>query len=294
VDTELVVLVVEDDPTDFAMLARSLRQNRMFELVRAESVSKAHDELTQRSFDLILLDLALPDSQGLETVKAFTDLATTPVVVLSGSDDESLALEAVQHGAQDYLVKGNSDTAILSKTLRYAIERYRLLEELHDSKVLIARERELRRLEASAHEAIENHGAANELKKSLRESDRHVFEYAIVDYCALLEKALEQRSFKVENNLSLQLRSLAETLGSYNATPRDIVELHTMSVSDKIDHMPVKKIRLCNEEARYLLTGLLGHLCSFYKMYSRNLPAPIPLPIDSRHDNVKSASRTEK
>ncbi len=275
-ETELLVLVVEDDSTDFEMLKRSLRQSRTFELVWSRSVEEAINELKKRTFDLILLDLTLPDSQGLESVQTFTELATTPVVVLSGLDDEDLALESVQNGAHDYLVKGTFDSGLLTKTLRYAVERFRLLEELHESKVLVERERELRRLEASAHAAIENHGAANEQQSSLKESHHQVFVYAVEDYGALLDKALEQRGFKVEHNLSLQLRMLAEALGTYKATPRDIVEVHTLSVGAKIDNMPVKKIRLLNEEARYLLTGLLGHLCSFYKLYSRNLPAPVP------------------
>ncbi len=293
-DTELLVLVIEDESTDFDMLKRSLRRTRMFELVWARSAQEGLAKLREATFDAILLDLSLPDTQGIESVKAFTELASTPVVVLSGLNDESLALESVQNGVHDYLVKGNYDTALLSKTLRYAIERYRLVEELNESKLLVKRERELRRLEEEAASSPIDQRNDSELQESLKVSHPEVFMYAVNYYCALLDKALEQRGFKVENNVSLQLKMMAEALGSYQATPRDVVEIHTLSVSTKIENMPIRKVRLCNEEARYLLTGLLGHLCSFYKSHSRNLPAPVPMPEDPARMSISSSLTSDR
>lgn len=166
-------------------------------------------ELSKRRFDVTLLDLSLPDSKGLSTVEAFTARTTTPVVVVSGLDDESTALKAVQHGAQDYLVKGQFSRTLICRTLRYAVERYRLLEELHLSRELVQRERELRRLEADTallRSSVSNHVQATE---PLRKSHPQIHHYAIEQYSMLLDKALEKRGFKVKFNVSAQIRELA-------------------------------------------------------------------------------------
>jgi diguanylate cyclase (GGDEF)-like protein len=87
----------------------------------------ALEHLAAKETDAILLDLSLPDSSGLETVrKVLANAPKTPIVVLSGHNDENLALAAVQNGAQDYLVKGELAGTLLGRALRYAIERHKM------------------------------------------------------------------------------------------------------------------------------------------------------------------------
>jgi len=123
------VLLVEDDTGYARLIAAALRRSRgrHYELVHVEYLSDALVEIKQRTFDAVLLDLTLPDARGLET---FTRLHRAdpelPIVVLSGLDDEQVALSAVQNGAQDYLVKGHTDTRALAQAIAYAIERQRL------------------------------------------------------------------------------------------------------------------------------------------------------------------------
>jgi two-component system, cell cycle response regulator len=128
------VLLVEDNPADIYLVRRILGESADFP-VSIEAVgrlSTAIERLRQTDVDLILLDLSLPDSSGLETFRQLTHgMPLVPVVVLSGYDDERTALEAVRVGAQDYLVKGKFNSALLGRTLRYAIERHRLQTELH-------------------------------------------------------------------------------------------------------------------------------------------------------------------
>jgi diguanylate cyclase (GGDEF)-like protein len=86
------------------------------------------------SFDVVLLDLGLPDSQGMETVERMVTAAPEiPIVVLTGINDPELGVEAVQRGAQDYLPKGHFDSHLMIRAIRYAIERHRIKEELHRS-----------------------------------------------------------------------------------------------------------------------------------------------------------------
>jgi len=128
------VLLIEDNPTDALLLHEAVREDALssFEFTVAESLKSGLELISQKHFDVILLDLGLPDSQGLasfETVHgAFPD---KPVVVLSGLADQKIALEAVQSGAQDYLVKGPTGWEIASRAIRYAIERKRMEERLH-------------------------------------------------------------------------------------------------------------------------------------------------------------------
>jgi PAS domain S-box-containing protein len=122
----LRVLLVEDEPGDADLVAAMLRELRdnPFTLTRAESVAAAIPALGENT-DVILLDLGLPDSFGLATLLKIQKAAgSVPIVVLTGHDDEKIALEAMKHGAQDYLIKGQGDGVMLARVLRYAIERH--------------------------------------------------------------------------------------------------------------------------------------------------------------------------
>jgi sigma-B regulation protein RsbU (phosphoserine phosphatase) len=123
------ILLVEDDPDDVWIMRGLLgdRWDGPFELVQVELLASGIKRCDEGDFDIILLDLSLPDSRGLETffrMKAGVG-NSVPIVVLSGYDDENTAVKAVKAGAQDYLVKGQVDDAVLIRSIRYAIERSR-------------------------------------------------------------------------------------------------------------------------------------------------------------------------
>lgn len=127
------VLLVEDDPDDAAMLRHMLRRTGggRFELEQVQDLSRALRRLDAGGIDVVLLDLGLPDSFGLETFDAVSlHMPQVPVVVLSGLDDETVALKAVREGAQDYLVKGDFDQQLLVRAMRYAMERHHLQQSL--------------------------------------------------------------------------------------------------------------------------------------------------------------------
>ncbi len=130
------VLLVEDNPTDARLLLADLAnvQGGTFEVTVAQRLSDAVDQLKKQSFDIGLLDLSLPDSSGMETVERFRrGFPSMPVVVLTGVEDEKTGLEAVRLGVQDYLVKGRCDGTLISRAIRYAVERKRMEEELRVS-----------------------------------------------------------------------------------------------------------------------------------------------------------------
>jgi len=127
------VLLVEDNDVDAQLTQDLLSEWCMeeFQITRAKTLGDGLTLLSRERFDAVLLDLSLPDAFGLPTVREV--LATNPtiaVVVLSGVSDQSLALQAVRQGAQDYLVKGQGHPELLARAVRYAIERKRSEEHL--------------------------------------------------------------------------------------------------------------------------------------------------------------------
>ncbi len=125
------LLLVEDNPTD-AQMAKDLLEDaspNQFETVHVDTLAEALRRLSRDRFDAVLLDLSLSDTKGLDTVTQMLGTSPgVPIVVLSGFDNDVTALQAVQKGAQDFLVKGQAVGAILNRAIRYAIERKRAEE----------------------------------------------------------------------------------------------------------------------------------------------------------------------
>jgi signal transduction histidine kinase len=132
------VLLIEDSPADVDLIKEALEDSTLdpaFEgpalhLEEVDRLAAAIERLASGEFDLALLDLSLPDSQGIQTfVRLLRASPGTPIVVLSGLDDEAMAIRAVREGAQDYLVKGRVDGKTLARSIHYAVERKRAADE---------------------------------------------------------------------------------------------------------------------------------------------------------------------
>jgi PAS domain S-box-containing protein len=136
------VLIVEDNAMDSSLFSTILRRGEDgFDVVQAIRLAEGIAECEGTTFHAIISDLTLPDSQGLETFTRLKSVAgNTPIIVISGTDDEAMGLAAMREGAQDYLVKGRFDAAGLRRALNYAIERH------HIDQVLADREKHYRHL----------------------------------------------------------------------------------------------------------------------------------------------------
>lgn len=121
------VLLVDDDSGQSALISMLLARERKyrFAIETADRLAAARKRLETGALDVILLDLGLPDSQGIQTVRQVHECAQgIPIIVLTGLDDEEVALDTLQNGAQDYLVKSAVDGALLVRSIRYAIQRH--------------------------------------------------------------------------------------------------------------------------------------------------------------------------
>lgn len=126
------ILLIEDNANDALAIKIMLESADFpFKLEKAETLKSGLDILSEKQIDVILLDLGLPDSKGLDTfVNLFDEYPDVPIVMYTGLEDEDIAVKALQKGAQDYLVKGKVDSRLLVRTIRYSIERHRLRVEL--------------------------------------------------------------------------------------------------------------------------------------------------------------------
>jgi sigma-B regulation protein RsbU (phosphoserine phosphatase) len=136
---QISVLLIEDNPGDTRLIREMLSDAgaARFRIEVRDRLKSALECLGTQSIDVVLLDLSLPDSQGLETLLSLHEaVSQAAVVVLTGLEDESVAVRALHEGAQDYLIKGHIDGDLLSRSIRYAMERQEMLRRLEETRRL--------------------------------------------------------------------------------------------------------------------------------------------------------------
>jgi len=150
IDDSIRVLLVEDDEPHSVVLRDALAAARPpIEMEHCRTLREAIAHLEQPKFDAVLLNLDLPDSQGLQTIdRALAEIPGLPIVVITAAEESDLGVAAVQHGAQDYLAKSENDPRYLSRVLRFAVERAGFQTELAH------RERHFRALIEHAHDMV--------------------------------------------------------------------------------------------------------------------------------------------
>ncbi|MTK11009.1 MAG: PAS domain S-box protein [Clostridiaceae bacterium] len=134
-DGNIRILLVEDNPGDAVIIREMLKEiyKNKFELIHFQRLENSVEHVIE-DFDIVLLDLNLPDSRGIETFNVMNSHAPEmPIIILTGLLDEELAINIVAEGAQDYLVKGNIDKQLLSRSIKYSIERKRIEMDLRKS-----------------------------------------------------------------------------------------------------------------------------------------------------------------
>ncbi|MFO1418160.1 MAG: response regulator [Methylotetracoccus sp.] len=267
-DHGMRVLLVEDDPGDRDLVEDRLAQSRTehFEVRCAATLSDAIECLDRQRFDVILLDLGLPDSQGIETYRTVqARVPYVPVVILTGSEDEAMAREALNAGVQDYLVKDWDDATLTGRSLLYAIERKRLQQQLEQERNALEPEGD-----ATAHDCM-SHWPSNLVtahrfgEEPLREVTPSLFNQWVDYYGQSIRMALDNRVTCSQHGVSERLRTIARRLGAQSAGPRDVIELHQTTMAKLCRSANHRQVEAYTDEGRFLLLELMGHLASFYR-----------------------------
>jgi signal transduction histidine kinase len=219
-------LLIEDNPGDARLIQETLRQipGRPFEADAVSTLADGLERLARESFDLLLLDLGLPDSQGGASIQKVRnhdpDLA---IVVLTGLNDERVAVEALQLGAQDYLIKGDYQPNELGRSLRYAFERKQVENALREARLneQIERQAERQRIAMDLHDGViqDIYGVALSLETVLEDPtrEREAINQSIERSIEQLHEVLvnirsyifELRPRQLSGNLDEDLRELA-------------------------------------------------------------------------------------
>lgn len=242
----ITCLLIEDNPGDARLIQEMLLETNSGQRVSiglevTDRLSKGLGQIENEEIDVVLLDLSLPDSQGLETLHTALDQAPDlPIIVLTGLDDEELGFEAVQHGAQDYLVKGQVGGDLLVRAIRYAIERKNALGRLQ-----------------LAYEELDD---ANRLKEEMIQNISHEFRTPlsyVVGYLALLSQEMDQTNTVSANQrhhleiVTKQVDKLVELLDNFTAirTTDEIAQSTELAEAATLLEESVTGVELRAEEA---------------------------------------------
>lgn len=194
------VLLIEDNALDARCVAGFLaKADGLFVLTRATTLAEGLAALAKQPAGAVLLDLTLPDSSGLETfTRVHACVGDTPIVVLTGLDDEETALETVRRGAQDYIVKSEINDRLLVRALRYAIERARLLHTLRETMANLKTLRGLLPICACCKRIRDDAGYWQEVESYIHAHSQAEFSHGFCPPC--LEKQLAQlEAYRIKN-----------------------------------------------------------------------------------------------
>ena len=265
------VLNIEDNPGDARMVKELLTDDVIdnYTVQIAKNMNEVQQQTEPEKFDVILLDLSLPETSGLETVDAVKALFPhTPIVVLTGLDDEVLGDASINKGVQDYLQKGIITTPLLTRSIRYAIDRQKMALELEKFKQIENQDKELKSLEKLSPDgsAVVTEKALG--IKSLKESSPLTFNEFTEKFEQVLKLHIENNLYKTDINTGNKLKALATGFGKINAGPKDIVEVYSTVLKSKIDHSNMKASQTYVDEGRFVLLEIMGYLVNYYRRYS--------------------------
>lgn len=278
------ILLIEDNPGDARLIKELFADDssRIYGLTHFESLTLFENSPKDTESDVVLLDLNLGDSSGIDTFERMrTLLPETPIIVLTGLKDESLAEKIIQMGAQDYIVKNNINTALLSRSIRYSIDRHKLSGELSKAGQLERQQREIENFDKIPKSSRSKISEQLLGIKSLREYAQDRFSEFSIELDSILEKAVEVKMYKTDYDISAILRNFADKLGKTMVGPQDVVEIYSVTIKEKMKSATFQASQVYLEEGRILVLMLMGYLVSFYRKY-----APVNLILKDNSNDI--------
>lgn len=264
--TQRVLLLVEDNPADAYLVAQLLvnEDTEAFSIIHVTTLNAAVQYLHAHTVDVVLLDLHLPDGKGLTNVRALQAVSQlAPIVVLTGIEDEELALACIGAGAQDYLIKGGLQTPTLRRALGYAISRVQEVKMRELQETL----EQYRALSAVASATAIT--AALSGSGSVRERYPNVFREFVKDYLQLLSLYLDQLILRKEKPFD-QMERLVSSLGDAGGGPKDLLDVHVTALDKVAGEKASERSRSLAIESRLLALEMMGLLVDYYRVGRRH------------------------
>lgn len=300
---EISVLIIEDNPGDARLIEEMLKEAKRFQFnfFNQKTLSEGLEELLKNEIDVILLDLNLPDCTGLNTISIIRDkVETMPIIILTGRDDEDLAINSLKLGMQDYLVKGKIDPILLERSILYAIGRQQVKLELELSKKKIEEEF----LRANFYKDIFAHDMSNILQGILSVSQLCKMELTnqsvnndIVNIIGIIENQIIRGSKLISNVRKLsqlevstmdfqrtEIRSLLKT--SINDLKN---EYQTHNINIKV-YSSYKSVYI---QANDLLLDVFENILINAVQHNENLSVKIAIKISKKKENQISFIKIE-
>jgi CheY-like chemotaxis protein len=263
---KLRILLVEDSPADTRLLEEELSDAGVtaFHVTYAGRLAHAVRAWDPGAFDVVLLDLSLPDSKGLETVRrAMAGLPGVPIVVLTTLKDDVTAAQAVAAGAQDYLVKGDADGHAMIRAIRHAMARHRVMG-VH------SRGGDPRESREAGTCAIPRTAFGS---ATLPDLFPDAFDELSKGYGRILGHAMAPLTGGEPLDPAAALPALAERLGVLRASPADVLALHARALGTRSLGATAHVIVRRAEKSDPILLQLMGHLAAFYLRHSASRPS---------------------
>jgi DNA-binding response OmpR family regulator len=260
-----ILLLVEDNPGDAELVKDLLieSQRETFMVMHAPRLGDALRTLETKEVDVVVLDLGLPDASGVDSVRTVRALrGQVPIVVLTGSDEEDLALACIDAGAQDYLPKSEVNARNLKRAIGYAITRLR--------------EAQLREMQAMlvGYRAMSTQTQGTSVTAALAKSgaisvgNPEVFRRVVSDYYALLQPYLNRETDSVKAPRAAA-ELLITVIGDHGGGPRDLLDVHVASIDEALSKNDDPHSRSIVFEARLLALEMMGLLVDYYRVGHR-------------------------
>lgn len=260
------ILLIEDNPPDARLIKEYLDEtnNVKINLTQADNLACGLDTLSVGKFDLVLLDLYLDDSFGLDTFyKTQFMFPELPIIVLTGLKDKEIGVKVIKGGAQDYLTKEDINNEILEHAIYYAIERKKYENRLNQSKHNDAFKNEMEIIEILLKEELNN---KKNYLMPVQKSTRKEFNNFVAAFENLLEESTQQTNL---NNFLLiktsELNDLAHKIGICYGGVQEILEIYRIALNNKIIQATKIKREIYLEQGRLLFLKLLSSLVNYYK-----------------------------
>ena len=207
-DTKLSIFMIDDNENDVNIIKFMLRDfvesnspNLAISINHRSRISSGITAIKENEVDLILLSLGATNDTGVKPIDEIRDHGLfQPIIVLSDKEDESIAIEAMRHGAQDYLVKGEISEKLLSRSIRYAIERHKLRVELRKAEEKIHKLHGLLPICARCKQVKDDHGYWQQIEKYISEYTDVQFTHGYCPKC--FDECMEEIDRYVESNKS--------------------------------------------------------------------------------------------